>query len=652
MNSGVSVLRSWYWWGLIAIVLLLIFSGIVVGTRTDASTASPVFFTVLHTNDEHSSLIPRGPAVNHIAKPLGETSGGFARLAAAIGSQREMREKETVVTVSAGDFYSGSPYAWLALRGDAPELQLLQDMHYDLVVLGNHEFDLGPNGLVDYLTAAGYPDAVANTAILASNVEIPDDHPLDAMGIEGTHLIPLADGEMTLGFFSLLGDDAQAVMQDVKPLGFSDPITTAKVKVNALQDAGADVIIAVNHSGVREDRMLARQVDGIDVIISGHCHTPLKTPVIEAGVIIVQAGDRLDYLGCLELAWCPERETLSVRNEETGQPLLIPLDALVEPDPTFSDKIDRYTERLNRQIETMTGSRYRDVFEIVGVSSEPISRAALPFSESPLGNLVTDAFIWSVERQLGERPDVAFQANGQLRGDILPGSAGDVDGQIAFYDVVEQVGLGLGPDGEPGYPVISMFLTGQEIRNILEISSLLSQLMGEAAFLQVSGLSVEYDVNRAVLFQVPFLNMPIPTLRAVLGATLTSPIGDDQILEGGDDTLYHVVSDYYVAGFIPMVGDVVPQLTVIPKHADGTAMENLTEGIVMRNGRELKAWEAVVDYVAHERHEGAKADLAHKYGEVSGRLVSVSTLPLWLWPVAIMIVFGFGLWGLWRRRRQ
>jgi 5'-nucleotidase / UDP-sugar diphosphatase len=114
-----------------------------------------------------------------------------------------------------------------------------------------------------------------------------------------------------------------------------------------------------------------------------------------------------------------------------------------------------------------------------------------------------------------------------------------------------------------------VWLTGEEVRRVLEISVLLSQLLRNSYFLQVSGLRARYDPRRAILFRVPLRGTPIPTGRAVLDAHAIAADGSALPLERGDDRLYHVVTDYYVASFLPMVGRMLPRLALAPKDRHG-----------------------------------------------------------------------------------
>jgi 2',3'-cyclic-nucleotide 2'-phosphodiesterase (5'-nucleotidase family) len=563
-----------------------------------------LFFTILHTNDEHSALVP-SPLVDYKPGEKDPSLGGFARLAGAVKNIREEKSKvnEPVLLVSAGDFLGGSPFAWLALEGKAPELSLMVELGYDVVTIGNHEFDYGPEVLAQYLKAAGYPGANSRTALVSSNIIPPPGHPLGEAGIMGTYLKELPNG-LKLGFFGLIGKDATRVAPYTDPVKFADQVETAKKSVEILKGKGADVIIAVTHLGEEEDIQLAKEVDGIDVIVGGHSHTKLTEPIFESGTIIVQAYELVKNLGVLNLAYDTASKKVRIRNNELGQPFLIPIDNSVLVDPHLGSLVDQYTAGLNQTVSRMTNGRFNDINDIL-ITSQFIVTNLPKLQESPFGNFITDAMRIVSEQVTGEKVHLAFQANGAIRGAIVPGTMPYSKDKVNFFDLVDLVGLGTGPDKEPGYPMVSVYFTGKEIRRILEISVFLSEFMGDTYFLQVSGLRMTYDPKRAILFTVPIKNIPLPSTRSVLSAELFMEEGiqgdsDYKELSWKDDQLYHVVSDYYIASFLPMVGELLPMLKLVMKDKDGNPIENLEDAIIYRDGKELKVWQAVVEYAASQ----------------------------------------------------
>lgn len=267
-----------------AALVMLFVMGFSVGGDSLPTAATPVAglqnFTIIHTNDEHSFLLPN--PLSEVRPDAKDVSvGGFARLATVVTDirQRKAAEKEPVLLISAGDFLGGSPFAWLSLIGKAPELGLMVALGYDVVAIGNHEYDYGPEVLALYLAAAGFPSAARLPTLLATNAQIPTGHALGLVGLERTTIREIAPN-VRLGFFSVMAEGVAAVAPLAAPVTFADSVETARAAVAELRQQGANVIIAVNHSGLNEDRNLARAVPGIHVIISAHCHTALNTPLM------------------------------------------------------------------------------------------------------------------------------------------------------------------------------------------------------------------------------------------------------------------------------------------------------------------------------------------------------------------------------------
>lgn len=588
----------------------IMITGFVLAAVTGAVAGQRLEFTILYTGDEHAALIPHSPVTD-------EACGGFARLAGAINGLRE-ELPEQVVVVSAGDFTAGTVFSWLTLAGETPELKLLMEIGYDVITLGNHEFDLGPDALADYLLAAGSRDC--GPALVAGNLIIPPGHRLALAGITDSTVVVLENG-LTVGFFGLMGKGAIRVMAEHAPLTFSDQHGTAAHLVAALRAQGADVVIAVTHSGLSDDRALARAVPGIDVIIGGHCHTSLAEPVIEDGTVIVHAGTGTEYLGVLQLAFDRDDRRVVVRNEETAQPFLLQLDSSVVADPGIGRLVDAYTAQADELLSRLTDGQHSGILAPAARVGFVIPGRRL--AESALGNLVSDALYYAAT-SAGIPVDFAVQANGQLRADLIPGR----EGLVTVYDVINLVGLGVGPDGEPGYPLVHVYLTGDEIRRALEISVLLSNLLGDSYYLQFSGLEFDYDPERAILLWVPVKNLPLPTYKSVVRAQTA----DGTKLNWGDDRLYAVISCMYVADSVPQVGELLPRLGIVPKDELGRPVQDIRDRILYKDGQEIKVWQAVLSYIAAIDHDaGGLPVIDERYGAVAGRQKVVRTVPLILW---------------------
>jgi 5'-nucleotidase / UDP-sugar diphosphatase len=626
-------------------------AGAVQQAQAPAAPPDELHVTLLHTSDEHSALLPT-PFVEYAAGDRSATRGGFARLASVVEAERARKAAagEPVLLTSAGDNLTGTAFGWLALRGEAPELGLMVRLGYDVITLGNHEFDYGSERLAAYIAAAGFPAAAARTAIVASNTMPPGGHPLTELGIRRTHLVELPNG-LRVGFLGLIGRGAARYATMAAPVEFGDAHGAAAAAVEALRAAGAHIVVALTHSGLEEDRALARAVPGIDVVLGGHDHRLLEAPVVEGGTPIVHPGAHLQQVARVELAYSPATGAVRLRNAETGAPPLIPLDVSVPEREWAAAAVAEHRARLEGWIGELTAGRVTALGQPVVYSAFTLP-AGPPLRETGLGNLVTDAMRAAAEAATGERVDFVFQANGVIRGDLVPGAAGAVRGAVTAYDLARVVGMGAGPDGLPGYPLVSLRLTGAEVRSALEVSVLLSGLMGNSYFLQVSGLRAAYDPARAVWLRLPVRGTPLPAGRALLSAEREADAGWLP-LERGDTALYHVVTDRYVASFLPMVGRVVPRFEIAPKDAAGAPLAEIDAAIVRRDGRELKVWQAVLEHLAAGPPVAdGRQWIDARYAAPEGRLVQQRGTPLLLLPavaVALLLALAIGL--LLRRRR-
>jgi 5'-nucleotidase/UDP-sugar diphosphatase len=649
---------------LATILVVASFLGIPGNLKSYSGETEELYFCILHTNDMHSALIPHSPAVDYDPEKEDPAIGGFARLATAVDEIRENKigEGEPVLLLDAGDFLGGTAFAWLALSGYAAELTIMQKMGYDAVAIGNHEYDYGPDVLAQYLLKAGYPEAHQKTLVLASNTEAPSDHPLAAQGLyRKAGMFELENG-LKVGVFGLIGKDAIQLIGESGDVQFLDQYEVARQAVDELKEQGANVIVCLSHSGVDEDRELAQEVPGIDVIVGGHSHTALYKPVLEGDTIIVQAGSLGEYLGQLELAYNPNTGKVRVCNEENGHPFLIPIDSSFACDPEINALVQEYTLILNAHIAEMTGGKFDDIMSTVARSDFILSNQP-PLSETPLGDFVADAMRMVVQNITGERVDIACEVSGCIRTSIFPGTMEYSAGNVSFYSIVEAISMGHGRDGYPGCPVVSLYLTGGEVRRLLEINILVQKFMGDSSFLQISGLRYSYNPTNAVLLTIPLVNLPIPTTRAVTRMELYTgdgiqPVHSEEYvpLKRGDEKLYHVITDAYILLFLPMAKDVLPQLEIVPKNADGEQVppERFDELIVHQaDGSELKVWEAVAIYAAAQPPgvDGIP-QISDYYEGVAGRINKIWTFPLVGWLLLILAVIVAGIVFLVFRRRK
>lgn len=647
----------------ICMILALLFSfsiqPMITGLAAAAEADSEeIFFTILHTNDEHSCLLPHSPAIDFNPEKDNKAIGGFVRLATAIEQVRERKEQENepVLVFSAGDYLGGSSFGWLASQGFAPELKLLQQMGYDAVTVGNHEFDFGEDVFFNYLKEAGYPEAHDKTAVISSNILAPD-HPLGEPGlIKNTHMIEI-DG-LKIGLFGLIGETAVIfASSNVKDVDFADQAEAAEKAVTELKQQGADIIIAITHLGVDEDQQLVRNVEGIDIIIGGHSHTTLEEPVIEGDTVIVQTGSLLHNMGILEVAYNSKTQKVRLRNTENGTPYLRPLDGTIPPHSEIMASIEEYVKELDSFVSKRTGGKVSGIMDTVAYADFALPNKP-PLMESTLGNFIADAMRLVTQEKIGNRVDFAVQANGSIRGSIFPGTEDYSLNRIAFYDIVEQVGLGSDPDGDPGYPIVSFYLNGKEISKVLEIAALLPEVFGNEFFLQWSGLRFTYDPERAVLFNIPFTSFPLPSFHAVLKAEAYSreglqTAGNEDYLPLDPEQLYCVATDSYILSYLPMAGEMLPMLKIVPKDSTGNPVENLDDLIVYsEDGEQLKVWQTVVEYALMQPvGESGFPEIPSCYRTPMGRVNFEKGSSLLVWPLLGLFILLLLIYLLVRRRR-
>ncbi|WP_456329981.1 5'-nucleotidase C-terminal domain-containing protein [Archaeoglobus sp.] len=251
---------------------------------------------------------------------------------------------------------------------------------------------------------------------------------------------------------------------------------------------------------------MLKQFPKIDIIIGGHSHTVLEEPIITSdGTIIVQTGDSLRYLGVLELEYSRDNRELKIRNYDTGTPFLIKIDDEIPIDPEVDAVIKEYIKKVNAMVYNKTGRYILDT-----VASSDFALTTRTLQESNIGDFITDAMRLVVEEKTGEKVDFAVFANGEIRGNITPGTMEYSKGKISLYDLLLPVSLGVGEDGSPGYSLVSFCITGEEVYRVLEITILLHQLYGDDFFVQFSGLRYYYNPQNAFI-KIPFVDKKIPS---------------------------------------------------------------------------------------------------------------------------------------------
>lgn len=600
-------------------------------------------FTILHTSDEHSAFLPL-PFIDYHPDKENPSIGGFARLATVIQQikSEKLKQQEPVLIFSSGDNIGGSPFSWLILKKYVAEVEMLNDMGYHATTIGNHEFDYGPDILAEYYLEAGYGGDENKMSILSSNLKIPSDHLLSQIKLKENEIYELPNG-LKIGAFGLIGEGAFKLATDAPPIEYLSDIEAAKEQVAYLKSQNVDVIVAITHSGDQDDIALAQKVDGIDIILGGHYHIKTEEPIFVNNTYIFHPSYFVKYLGKYEFSFDTKTSKLNFNNRNNS---LIQLTSEIAEDSLIAFKVNSYISLLNEIVVNATDSTLYDIEQVVLNSSFNMKREA--FKEYGLGNFIVDAMKIMGEKVTEKPVDFAFQANGTIRSDIIPGAMPWSKNQISFFDLAAVVPLGMGNNDFPGYPLVSIYATEEEVINAVQITSMLHQIYGDIFFLQFAGLKYAYDPGKAFWMKVPIIDLPIPANKAVLSIEKYSGEGiqntdEYEPMYKENENLYHVVTDYYIASFLPMVGEILPQLKIVLKDEDGNPYEKLDDAIIYKDGKEYKVWQSAIEYALML---DSKDGLDTYYQNAQDRITKQEGIPLYVWTyialaiLLLLIVFG------------
>lgn len=580
---------------LLCLVMLLALALSLSVSQVWAADETADEITILYTHDMHSSFLPK-------EGPDGHSRGGYARLKTLIDEQKE--EHPNALVLDGGDFSMGSLFQ-TAYSTSALELRAMGQMGYDVTTFGNHEFDYRASGLADMLYAA-VDSGDPLPAIVDANYLPPqeDEETWDALYTYGVQDYRILErGGVPYVIFGITGVDSDECAP-MSGMELRDPVETAKRVVEEATEQcqtayGADpVVICLSHSGTEkgkgEDYELAQKVDGIDVIISGHTHTTLEQPIEVNDTYIVSAGENSKNLGVLTL-------TRTQDGVELKDSRLVPVDERVPEDPEMAAWIEEAKSQVEQDYLADFDLEFDQVLVDNPYQFDTVDEVYDTQHESTLGNLLADAYYWAGNQASQDPVDVALTASGVIR-DTFP------KGPITVSQVFNVASLGIGADGVPGYPLISVYLTGKDLKNAIEVDASVPPLMS-AAQLFYSGVGYSFNTNRMIFDKVDY---------AVLmrEGGITEPIVDDQ--------LYHVVTGLYIGQMLGAVeSSTFNILTVTPRDAQGNPIDiSQLEDYILHDdeGNEVKEWYAIASYL-----QSMGGEMDQKYGQTDGRKLVYSS---------------------------
>jgi 5'-nucleotidase/UDP-sugar diphosphatase len=419
----------------------------VTERATDAPIDSTETVIILHTNDFHGAV---GPEVD--ASGGGE-SGGLVNLVSLIDEVRALDPGHTLV-LDAGDSFQGS-YVSNSTYGEVV-MAGMNIAHYDAWTLGNHEFDWGQEQLRARIAQAQFPALAAN--LLDASTGMTGARELwDAV----QPYIIVEVGHARIGILGLTYPDTPVITRAgvVAGLEFRGSVETVGRYLPELEQQ-ADLVIVLSHLGYDGDRLLARAVDGIDVIVGGHSHVFLERPDRVNGTLIVQAGAKGQVLGRLVVTVDLESGTVIDYSQEK---VLLPVtDSVAE---------------VNQQAEALVSAAMAEAAETI---TQPIGETVRTLEpqragEFALGNLIVDAML-TADLSDGLRPDIAMHNNGGIRA-ALP------QGPVTYGQLYAVLPF----DNQ----LIALDLTGAQVLEILEHS-----IADGTANMQVGGMTFRFNSSQ------------------------------------------------------------------------------------------------------------------------------------------------------------
>ncbi|MFY9611811.1 MAG: 5'-nucleotidase C-terminal domain-containing protein [Blastocatellia bacterium] len=424
--------------------------GYAGGQQKQTSTSATI--TILQLNDVYQvTPVDKGKR------------GGLARVGAL---QKEIRAASpNTLFLLSGDFISPSVASRL-FKGKQM-VAALNAAGLDIATLGNHEFDFGPEVLLERMKESRFAYTIANVFDRRSG---------KPFGGASRYIIRELGG-VRIAVFGLLLSETAFMSAPGPGIRFDDPIKVGKQLSRELRRRGADLIIALTHLPMREDKRLAAEAD-IDLIVGGHEHELLES--VAGRTPITKMGSDARNLGRIDLNVVrvttrrprPSRNRVSRRPRfrlESADFQAIPVTDTIRDDPTVAAVIAEYEKQLNSSLG-----------EVIGRTSVVLEARAsvIRRGESNLGNFLADAY----KQALGA--DCALVNSGGIRSDATYGP-----GDLTKKDILSILPF--------ENTLVKVRLTGAHIKRLLE-NGVSAAGEEDGRFPQVSGLSFTYDQRRPV----------------------------------------------------------------------------------------------------------------------------------------------------------
>jgi len=468
--------------------------------------AVPAFF---HVNDVHAHLDQYSSSGTDCTRPERGCFGGYARIKHTIDTERPKHDDSLWLNV--GDEFQGTLF--YTYYGGEKIAETLNQLGFDAMTLGNHEFDGGDDKLGDFL------QNLTNIPIVSANIQ--STHPTLNKTIKPYHIFP----DKGLALIGVTTEDTPGISKPGNGTTFSNAVEAVQNAIDEIKSkTNITRIAAITHIGYDKDQELAAATSGLHLIMGGHSHTPLGNmsnavgpyPTITKNkdgeeVFIVTAYRWGEYVGYIDVTYDCDGKILAYH----GAPIHM----------TNTTKQD---EGLQKQIDAWREPFAEFAGEVLGSTNVELDQTTCQEQECLLGDYMADAML---DYRKASSPDVAFALinAGGIRATIDAGeiTRGEVLTAFPFGNAVVEIKL----SGADVWDVIEGIVSDVNVKNGKEVTS----------FFQIStGIKVQYNpdaVSGGRLVAVEIDGEPLDEAKEYGIVTL-------DFLAGGGDNIFTATKDF------------------------------------------------------------------------------------------------------------
>lgn len=459
MTNNIKYFLPFY--GMLALIIVSCNTNKKTVLQNNAMENKAKTIAILHTNDMHGSYMPFETTLDNATAQTGDSIdnlirfdrkafiGGFDYMAAAINSIRTEKGNDRVILLDGGDTFSDDQLGNLT-KGEAM-ISMMNQVGYDLLALGNHDFDYGLERTDELQKLANFPMRAANVIDEKTGAPVFGE-PYIIMEKQGISIAILSLGYRNT---PLTGNS-----KNIEGLKFETGIDAIKKYLPIISKKAA-IIVLLSHEGMAVDKVIAEEIDGVDLIVGAHSHDVISPPIKINDTYIVQALSDGAILGETEI---------QVSNNK-----IIALNAnyhylwhdKMSPDPEMKHMISELRKPYKSQLEekitktnTVIGRQYK--------------------SESPFDKMVTSFMVDKFKADAAFLPGVGYGIS--------------LNGEITSEDIYKLL-------PHPA-KIVTLEMTGEQIRRTLEQTATnlnpIDKLKTVGGLIQSSGIQYHLDLNKPI----------------------------------------------------------------------------------------------------------------------------------------------------------